>query len=166
MRDLCMCINVFEKKIVKSVWKWQSSKSQTWIAFSALLRHTVGGTLTSVKLVMCGPYIHIYTKKGKVCFEITGWGQPLVRAEKQGFSAGASFWADLNCPPCSTNAEISLQHFFSFKIADWVWKYCMIWEGGEEVGKTAFYSLHKCCLFSCDKPVKLEVANENHRGLY
>ena len=104
---------------------------------------------------------YIYTpKKGKVCFEITGWGQPLVRAEKQGFSAGASFWADLNCPPCSTNAEISLQHFFSFKIAGWVWKYCMIWEGGEEVGKTAFYSLHKCCLFSCNKPVKLEVANE------
>lgn len=37
-------------------------------------------------------------------------------------------------------------------------------EGGlrssEEAGKAAFHSLHKCCLLSRNKPVKLEVPNE------
>lgn len=31
---------------------------------------------------------------------------------------------------------------------------------GGKVEKAAFYGLCKCCLFSCNKPVNLEVANE------
>lgn len=84
VRDSYMCVNVFEVKIVKSVWKRVSSEFEKWIAFSTLLRHKMVSTLTSGKLVTCGSHTH--TKKKKKLLQNDKTRLILDKAEKEDFS--------------------------------------------------------------------------------